>query len=152
MTDVTPDRVRALLEAYGADPQRWPTAEREDARRLIAADPLLAAEIDEAAAFDTLLDALPAPEPSPALRVALKDIPERARFDWADRLFALWPFGAPWRPAAGLVAAALVGVVVGISTPDQPSADTTGLYAYNYDPISDAAAIASGASLVDFQP
>ena len=149
MTDVTPDRVRALLEAYGADPQRWPADEREEARRLIAADPLLAAEI---AAFDTLLDALPAPLPNPALRVALKAIPERARFDWADRLFALWPFGAPWRPAAGLVAAALVGVVVGIATPDPSSADAGSQYAYYYDPISDAAAIASGASLVDFQP
>ncbi|EDP63684.1 hypothetical protein BAL199_26167 [alpha proteobacterium BAL199] len=152
MTLVTADRVRALLAAYGANPDRWPSAERDDARRLVALDPALAAEVADAAAFDTLLDTLPTPAPSPALRVALKDIPERARFGWTDRLAGLWPFfGAPWRPAAGLVAAAVIGIVVGVTTSDVSVADTAGLYA-DYDPIADAAAMASGAGFVEFLP
>lgn len=151
MNDVTADRVRALLDAYGADPGRWPEAERAAARRLVAADPALAAEFAEAAAVDTLLDALPDPAPSPALRVALKDIPDRARLGWADRLAALWPFEAPWRPAAGLAAAAVVGIAVGFATPETSTADATMTVAY-YDPVADAAAVASGASALEFRP
>lgn len=149
MTGMTEDRVRDLLAAYGADAERWPEAEREPARRLVESDPGLASEIAEAAALDTLLDAMPVPAPSPALRVRLKAIPDRAPARWADRLAALWPFGPPWRPAAGLVAAALVGVLVGFTTPQpaQPDgewieANVTGPI---YDPVSAVAAMASGA-------
>src|SRR5690606_16810156 len=138
---ITKDRFRAMLAAYGADPQRWPAAEREAATRLAAADPELAAELAEAAATDLLLDALPAPVPNPALRVRLKAIPDDATLRWTDRLAALWPFGAPWRPAAGLVAAALVGVVVGFTAPQPTPADdadwdeATAVLAY-YDPVA----------------
>lgn len=152
MTVVTADRVRALLAAYGANPDRWPSTERDDALRMVASDPDLAAEAANAGAFDNLLDTLPTPIPNPALRVALKDIPERAGMGWVDRLAGLWPFfGAPWRPAAGLVAAAVIGIVVGVTTSDVSVADASGLYA-DYDPVADAAAMASGAGFVEFLP
>ena len=151
MNDLTADRVRALLDAYGADHGRWPQAERAAAQRLMAADPALAAEVAEAAAVDTLLDALPDPAPGPALRVALKAIPERDRLGWTDRLAALWPFEAPWRPAAGLAAAAAVGLVIGLATPETSTADAALTVAY-HDPVADAAAMASGASALEFRP
>lgn len=155
---ITHDRVRALIAAYGADPQRWPGAEREAAWRLAQADPSLASEIAGATALDALLDALPASVPSPALRVRLKSIPDRARLGWADRVAAFWPFGAPWRPAAGLVAAALVGIVVGFTTPEITASNTewadaeTGgatIAVAAYDPVAAGAAMASGAGALE---
>ncbi len=151
MNDVTADRVRVLLDAYGADPGRWPEAERDAALRVMATDPGLAADVAAAAEVDVLLDALPDPAPSPALRVSLKDIPDHARSGWLDRLAALWPFEAPWRPAAGLVAAAVVGIVVGVSMPDVGTADASETVAF-HDPVADAAAMASGASALEFRP
>jgi hypothetical protein len=154
MTEMTRDRARALLAAYGADPGRWPAAERAAAERLAAADPVLAAELAEAQAVDALLDALPAPAPSPALRVALKDIPDGARLGWSGRLSSLWPFGAPWRPAAGLVAAAVLGIFLGIVTSEPTTADSgiTTTFIYDDDPIADAAAMASGAGSLETLP
>ncbi|GHD47116.1 hypothetical protein GCM10017083_17060 [Thalassobaculum fulvum] len=155
MTEVTTERVRTLIDAYGADPERWPADEREAARRLVDADPALAAELAEAAAFDALLDALPAEAPRPALRVALNAIPDRARLRWSDRLATLWPFGAPWGPAAGLVAAALFGVVIGVTVPD-PAAVTdaassgTATTTVAYDPVAAVAAMASGAGDLEY--
>jgi len=151
MTDMTVDRVRALLAAYGADPERWPAAERAAAERLLADDPALASEFADARAFDSLLDALPAPAPSPALRVRLKDIPDRARLGWTAPLAWLWPFGTPWRPAAGLVAAALLGVIVGIATPETTTAasDVATTFTYDDDPVASVAAMASGAGSLE---
>lgn len=149
MTGMTKDRVRALLAAYGADPALWPETERAAALQLARADPRLAAEMAEAAALDALLDALPTPAPSPALRVGLKAIPDRTALRWADRLAAFWPFGAPWRPAAGLVAAALVGIVVGFATPEASVSDgewaESTITVAAYDPVAAVAAMASGA-------
>lgn len=151
MTDMTRDRVRTLLSAYGADARRWPVAERSAAERLLADDPVLTAEFAEAQAFDNLLDAVPIPSPSPALRVALKAIPDRARTGWAASLAWLWPFGAPWHPAAGLVAAGLLGVFIGIATPEPTTADTgvTIAFLYDDDPIASVAAVASGAGSLE---
>lgn len=154
MTGMTRDRVRALLAAYGADPERWPVGEQEAAERLLATDPVLAAEVAEAEALDRLLNALPAPAPSPALRVALKDIPDRARLGWAGRLASLWPFGPPWRPAAGLVAAAVLGIFVGIATSEPSTADSevAATFIYDDDPVASVAAMASGAGTLETLP
>jgi len=158
VTEVTRDRVRALLVAYGADPGRWPAAERIAAERVLAADPMLAAELAaeraDAQMLDNLLDTLPVPAPSPALRVALNDIPDQARLGWAGRLATLWPFGAPWRPAAGLVAAAVLGVLVGIATPEPTTADSdvAASFIYDDDPVASVAAMASGAGSLETLP
>lgn len=154
MTDITRDRVRDLLAAYGADPGRWPAAERDAAERLLSEDPTLAAEVADARAFDQLLDALPDPVPSPALRVVLKDIPDRSRPGLAASLAWLWPFGTPWRPAAGLVAAAVLGVVIGFATPEATTADSTvsTTFIYDDDPVASLAAFASGAGSLESLP
>ncbi len=154
MSEMTTERVRSLIDAYGADPERWPAGERDAARRLVHADPVLAAELAEAASFDALLDALPAPAPRPALRVSLNAIPDRVRLRWSDRLATLWPFGAPWGPAAGLVAAALFGIVIGVTVPD-PAAVTDAKWSGTtttvaYDPVAAVAAMASGASDLEY--
>ncbi|WPZ33173.1 hypothetical protein T8K17_18255 [Thalassobaculum sp. OXR-137] len=115
-SNVTKARVLALVEAYGGDPARWPERDREAAVALLSGDRELARAADDARSLDMMLDTLPVPQPSPALRVALKDIPERGHP--LLELVAGW-FGL-WRPAAGLAAAAVLGVVLGATNPTLP--------------------------------
>ncbi len=49
------DRFKAILDAYGADPARWPEAERDAALRFMAQDLRVEAWIEEARAIDGLL-------------------------------------------------------------------------------------------------
>ena len=65
--EMTLERLRRLLDAYGARPGSWPEAEREAARELIARSPEARGLCEAAAALDALLEHAPAPEPSPAL-------------------------------------------------------------------------------------
>ena len=113
---MTKDRVLALVDAYGGDPARWPAAEREAAVALLSGDRDLARAADEARRLDVTLDTLPMPRPNPSLRVALKEIPERrgSLFE----LIAGW-FGV-WQPAAGLAAAAVLGIAIGAFNPELP--------------------------------
>jgi len=60
-------RFTALLDAYGAEPARWPERERAAALTLLARSPEAHAQRDEAAVLDALLDRAPAPPPPPAL-------------------------------------------------------------------------------------
>jgi len=50
-------RFEALLEAYGADPRRWPEAERAAAVAFASAHPEMGAVAAEAARLDAVLDA-----------------------------------------------------------------------------------------------
>jgi hypothetical protein len=61
------DRLRALLEAYGADPDRWPPEERNAALALLAQTPEAQRWRDASARLDALLDQAPAYGGSPAL-------------------------------------------------------------------------------------
>lgn len=115
-TTITKARVLALVDAYGGDPARWPAQEREAAVALLSGDRELARAADAARRLDLMLDSLPVPQPSPALRVALKEIPERG--NPLLEMIAGW-FGL-WRPAAGLAAAAVLGIVIGVANPDLP--------------------------------
>jgi len=65
--EMTLERLRRLLDAYGARPRSWPEVERDAARELIARSPAARALCDAAAALDALLERVPAPEPSPVL-------------------------------------------------------------------------------------
>ena len=116
---MTPDRFQDLADIYGADLRRWPEAERDAGRALLAARPELNAVLHDAAALDDALDAFRVAAPSMALRdrviaqAATKARP--ARRGWLDRLqIAL---GAGW------AAAACAGVAAGIVMSGHWSAD-----------------------------
>jgi hypothetical protein len=109
------DRVRRLIEAYGADPERWPEGERGGAEAAAAASPDLRLALQREAALDDLLGALPAVHAGAALRRAVLAVPERTPA-WRDWLAALWPFDGLWRPAAGLATAAVLGLAIGLAT------------------------------------
>lgn len=64
-------RLEALLDAYGADPARWPATERAAAQALLEADPALQVRLEAARRLDRALDRLP-PAPAPAGELAAR--------------------------------------------------------------------------------
>ena len=71
--------------------------------------------LNEASDLDRNLNALAEPVAQPTFRVRLNEIPDSAAP--TPLLTLLWPFGNIWKPAMGLVAAALVGLFVGTIEP-----------------------------------
>ena len=118
MTDrITPKRVREIIEAYGAEPGRWPEVERAAALAAVRERPELAALRREAQELDGMLDgfALPLPRTKASdLAGRIAAIPQPAPI---RRAVALAP--APWRQwfgwpkLAGLAVAGLIGFTVG---------------------------------------
>lgn len=115
---MTLERLRDLIAAYGGNPTRWPLAERPAAEALLARSPEARAALADAGPLDTLLDAVPALPPSPALRAAvLADMPRMVRsgrIGWWDSIHEmLIEFrGLPaMRPM--LIASLLLGLFAG---------------------------------------
>lgn len=117
---MTYERFDYLADAYGGDLRRWPEAEREAARALVAADPRAAALLREADGLDALLDAAPRPAPSHALREAVIASAAGAGLK-ARRRGAIGPLA--WLSGAGWAAAACAGVVFGINLTSHMTAD-----------------------------
>ncbi len=118
--ELSAERLAALAAAYGADPARWPEAERDAARRLgdrLGKD--IQPDMAAAARLDRLLDAAPIP-PQPTAALAGRILSEAPRPRGA-RLRLV--FGAMWRPVTGLAVAAMLGVLVGAVAP-APVVDT----------------------------
>lgn len=91
------ERFDVILAAYGADPQRWPEAERADALAFVQADSDARAALDAVAELDALLPAaVISPQPSDTLTARLWRAAPRPEF-FAD-----------WRRAAAAAALALV--------------------------------------------
>jgi hypothetical protein len=60
-------RLLELVDAYGADPERWPAGERAAALASLARSGAARAALAEATELDRLLDVAPAPAPTPDL-------------------------------------------------------------------------------------
>ena len=116
----TLDRLEDLLDRCGADPAHWPVADRPHAQGLIEADPAARALVDQAARLDRMLaeDVEPVTVPgglrSRILAAAPGPVPAR-QGRWRRVLGDLWPFEAGWQPASAMVAAAVLGLVLGLS-------------------------------------
>jgi anti-sigma factor RsiW len=108
------ERFVALLDAYGAEPSRWPEAERADAQALLASDPELQRLHTRALELDRLLDAGVALAPSPALRRAVAEIPLRAERGAAPAL--PWLFASALRSALAAAFVLGLGVLAGTSS------------------------------------
>ncbi|AAK24714.1 hypothetical protein [Caulobacter vibrioides] len=102
-------RFEALAQTFGGEIARWPEGEREAARALLAADPdRLSPVLTEASQLDRLLDLAPAQAVDAALLgrlIAAAPRAPNATRRWITGLSA----------AFGLSAAALAGVLAGIS-------------------------------------
>ncbi len=113
------DRFRAIVAAHGADPARWPAAERVACDSLLASSVAAQELVADAARLDAALESLPAPQPSLAIRTAiLAAAPRPAAPSLPVRLGNGWReiFGelGGWRMAGAVTAASLaLGVVSG---------------------------------------
>lgn len=122
--DMTLKRLREILAAYGARPERWPAGERDGAHALLAGSMQAREAVTEAARLDDVLDLDPAPAPSPELAARIQ------RYDIAAAPPGIWTRLGGWlndgygafalRPAALPVAvmlATIVGLGAGLALP-----------------------------------
>lgn len=118
---MTPERFGALADAYGGDLERWPAAERDEARALLLQRPHLQATLADAAALDAVLAAWTVPGPGAALAGGIAVMAMR-RHAHARRL-RLWlsSLGAATALAGGL-AAGVITVTLSAPSPDQVTA------------------------------
>lgn len=149
---MTEERALELLAAYGADPMRWPAAERTAAQALLAVteSPRLQAALAEAEALDQALDGLSAPVLSEAARQRLT-CEARPGLRGKLRGFLGWQ-GSLWRPAGALAAALLLGVALGmndtaVETIALPGASLTGAVEQGPDPDDGDGAFLDGGLL-----
>ncbi|SDM04549.1 hypothetical protein [Maricaulis salignorans] len=100
---MTDERFRQILSAYGANPQRWPSAERAQAEAFAARHPSqLAAALAAEAELDALLGKAERQPGELLQRRILRSLPEPAVWNWR----------APVAAAAALV----IGVMLGFSS------------------------------------
>jgi len=104
---MNPSRFEALISAYGAEPARWPAAEREMALAFLSAQPDAGAMAEAERTLDDALDAWKPQFPTMALRNAILAASPPFRRGVGPNWRTLWLSGA------GLAAACAVGVVVG---------------------------------------
>jgi ferric-dicitrate binding protein FerR (iron transport regulator) len=136
---MTLERMRALVAAYGGKPANWPAAERAAAEALLARSPEARAALAEAEPLDTLLDAVPALAPSPALRAAvLAAMPQSDRSGrrsrWQGLRDLLGEFGALPAVRPLLFASLLLGLFAGYFNEDnttEASGDLVQLAVYD---------------------
>lgn len=110
MTTMTPERFARIVDAYGANPSRWPIDERAAAKEFAKAHPDEArARLSEAAALDMFLAADIAEPASRSLQrriIASANAPGRRPLRAARP--ARW-----WLPGAAIAGAGVAGLVAG---------------------------------------
>ena len=129
---MTLERLRALIAAYSSKPAKWPAAERAAAEALLARSSEARAALAEAEPLDTLLDAVPALAPSPALRAAvLSGMPQGDRSGrgslWQGLRDLLGEFGALPAVRPLLFASLLLGLFAGYFNEDNTTDTNTDL-------------------------
>lgn len=111
------NQFKAVVETYGARREAWPVAEHALMDKLLASSDVARGLLRQEKKFDQLLqsDGPPLSAPSALLSRVLNDAEEVNRGSiWQ----VLWPFGSLWQPASGLIMAACIGIVLGISSPN----------------------------------
>jgi hypothetical protein len=125
MNEMTEARLLEIIAGHGSRPDRWPREERAAALALLDASPAAREALADATRLDVMLDRHPVPPVSLALQSRIAAIPERRHETLAGVFRSFWPFGALWRPAGGLAAAAIIGLMVGIGTPQDEGTQIT---------------------------
>jgi hypothetical protein len=110
-------RAKEILNAYGAEPKRWPEDERGDLLQLLAQSPELQALRKTASQLDDLLDEWQ-PEVTRQTAILVGSLPAQTqpKQRWADQLAAVFVPGLPgWRQAALAAAPLTLGFIWGLS-------------------------------------
>lgn len=112
---MTNERFKELLDAYGANPARWPEAEREAALALAKSSDEARRLLDEAAALDRLIDLAETTPVTPELQARiLAALPELRR---GGVIASLMPGRPAWIPITALAASLALGLGVGTFIP-----------------------------------
>lgn len=119
------ERALAVLEIYGADPARWPIAERGGLVEFVETDAVLSVRLAEEKALDRLLASAPAEPPTFALQTRiLAQLPTGHIADaqvapssfWKQFMNVLWPYGSALVPAGALAISVVLGGTFGVVT------------------------------------
>lgn len=114
------ERFEALAAAYGAEPRRWPVAERAAAQAFMEADRAGAERLlFESRLVDAMLDASPVPAASVGLRDAILASGPQPRPDRRP----LFDIGRWAAAGAALACACVVGIVAGAGAVQRITAD-----------------------------
>ncbi|NKB22361.1 MAG: hypothetical protein GKS01_17885 [Alphaproteobacteria bacterium] len=117
---MTLDRMRDLIEAYGAEPDRWPSSERERALLFLETSKEAQDILAESKVLDTALDALPEPDMSQGIKSRVLDAFTPANPIAANENVGLVAAITQWHPQSNgswlrAAAAAIVfGVLCGV--------------------------------------
>jgi hypothetical protein len=111
--------LQRLLDAKGADLDRWPDGERSAARRLLHTEPAAGAALRDARRLEAMLDQFVPPERQGAedrVVAALAALPPQKRaMRWSPTLFTTGDFGFAWPRVAALATIGALGFAVGIA-------------------------------------
>ena len=116
-------RAQEILNAYGADPERWPEDERQSLIQLLAQSPELQALRETGAHLDGLLDEWQ-PKLSCSTDTLISSLPAqpRRKQNWPDQLAAFFfPGSMAWRQAILAGIPLMLGFIWGLS--GEPLAD-----------------------------
>ncbi|MBC7134933.1 MAG: hypothetical protein H5U25_04705 [Oceanibaculum nanhaiense] len=147
-------RLETLLDAYGADPARWPVVERAAALALLAIEPAAQARLEQARQLDRVLDRLPpAPAPAGDLAARIRAAARQQGALSAPVAPVLVPIPAngnraPWRFTMALAASAVIGLWLGFAagpytldtggTIDLAALDQQDVAVLAFGPVADA--------------
>ena len=123
------DRLRELLESYGASSDRWPPGERSAAEALIASSAEARTLVENAQTLDDMLNLdLPdlGSERLDRIRSGILSGIAESKPDWAEALLAwLLPedfsFSNLWRPVLAAGMPLVAGVLLGMAFPSTSS-------------------------------
>jgi hypothetical protein len=121
-------RFKEIVEAYGADPARWPARERAAAEAFLASSSEARQLREAEARLDDVLDRATAVAAAPGLAARIRrtalanDHGSRASGAASSWFAELWE-GPIWRPAAALAASMVLGLAVGAFAPLFPNED-----------------------------
>ncbi len=146
---MTPRQLARLIDAYGADPSRFPEDVRAAAEHLLAHSPQARGLADAAARLDFVLDGLGAPPPPTAALTASvrRLVPGSARQlprATAGRSIVAWLQSLSLRPVA-LAVATLAGLGIGLILPSPFASPPSTIESVDYseaDPTSSADSVA----------
>ena len=114
---MTIERFRDLLDAYGANPARWPQAERASALALLEMSAEARSLCDAEAAFDGLIDFADTAPVTAQLEARILATQARGRAGIPKILTDLWPGRSAWVPATALALSLALGLAVGTFVP-----------------------------------
>lgn len=111
-------RFTQIIEAYGADANRWPESERQTALALLATSTEAQHVLQQASMLDNFLDTVAITSSSPQLQQRIFNaISQQADDIWQELID--WLFGTTWqqhllRPALTFLLPLILGIFLGV--------------------------------------